>query len=69
MLAEKTTSLAEQGAFSDILRKKKNTVYHLSEKGKATPEEQNDVAWIHREEIRKDKAQQELYLATTVKDN
>lgn len=68
MLAEKTTSLAEQGAFSDILRKKK-IQFIIFQRRVRQPEEQNDVAWIHKEEIRKDKAQQELYLATTVKDN
>ena len=47
----------------------KKRVYNLWKKGRATQEDYKDVMRLCREKIRRAKAQQEINLATAVKDN
>ncbi|KAK4830600.1 hypothetical protein QYF61_012026 [Mycteria americana] len=49
--------------------RKKRRVYDLWEKGRATQEDYKGVAWLCREKTRRAKAELELSLAATVKDN
>ena len=48
--------------------RKKRRVYDLWKKGQATQEDYKDVVRLHREKIRRAKAQLELNLATALKD-
>ena len=49
--------------------RKKRRLYDLWKKGQATQEDYKDVVRLCREKIRRAKAQLELNLATTIKDN
>lgn len=47
----------------------KKRIYHLWKEGQVTWEDYKDVTRSCRKKIKRDKAQLELHLATTVKDN
>jgi len=66
-LVGKKTGLAEQRALAGTQAKKR--FYDLWKKGQATQEDYKDVMKLHREKIRRAKAQLDLNLATAEKDN
>lgn len=63
--AGKKTDMDEQEAFPAAPREREN----LWKKGQKTQREYKEVVRMHREKIRKVKAQSELNLAVGVKDN
>lgn len=65
--AEKKTDMEEQGAFPKAPRERENLP--PVKKGQKTQGEYKEVVRMHREKIKKVKAQPELNLAVGIKDN